>query len=55
MKKKLSEVQKPTYSDDQIMMIEDRIKNLRDELNQRNEEINILNGEASKQIDHIRG
>ena len=26
--KKLSEVQKPTYSDDQIRMIEDRIKEL---------------------------
>ena len=31
--KKLSEVQDPTYSDDQITMIEDRIKKLRDELN----------------------
>ena len=36
-------------------MIEDRIKKLRDELNLRNEEINILIGEASKQINHIRG
>ena len=35
-------------------MIEDRIKELRDELNQRDEEINILKGEASKQISHIR-
>ena len=39
--RKLSEVQKPTYSDDQIM-IEDRIKELRDEMKQRDEEINIL-------------
>ena len=30
--RKLSEVQKPTSSDDQMMMIEDRIKKLRDEL-----------------------
>ena len=36
-------------------MIEDRIKKLRDELNERNEEINILKGEASKQINQIRG
>ena len=35
-------------------MIEDRIKKLRGELNLRNEEINILKGEASKQINHIR-
>ena len=53
--RKLSEVQDPTYSDGQITMIEDRIKNLRDELNERSEEINILKGEASKQINQIRG
>ena len=41
-KKKLSEEQKPTYSDDQITMIENRIKELRDELNQRGEEIDIF-------------
>ena len=52
--RKLSEVQKPTYSDDQITMIEDRIKELRDELNQRDEEIDILKGEASNQINQIR-
>ena len=52
--RKLSEVQKPTYSDDQILMIEDMIKELRDELNQRDEKIDILNGEASKQIDQIK-
>ena len=52
--RKLSEVQKPAYSDDQTTMIEDRIKNLRDELNQRDKEINILKGEASKQINQIR-
>ena len=46
--RKLSEVQKPTYSDDQIIMTEDRIKRLRDELNQRNKEMDILEGEASK-------
>ena len=31
--RKLSEAQKPNYSDDQITMIEDRIKELRDDLN----------------------
>ena len=36
-------------------MIEGRIKKLRDELNERNEEIDILKGEASKQINQIRG
>ena len=51
----LSEIQDPTYSDDQITMIEDRIKKLRDELTERNEEIYILKGEASKQINQIRG
>ena len=34
--RKLSEVQDPTYSDDQISMIEDRIRKLRDELTERN-------------------
>ena len=53
--RKLSEVQDPTYSDDQRDMIEGRIKRLRDELNERNEEIDILKGEASKQINQIRG
>ena len=52
--RKLSEVQDPTYSDDQISMIEDRIRKLRDELTERNKEINILKGEASKQINQIR-
>ena len=41
---KLSEVQKPIYSYDQITMIDDRIKELRDELNQRDEETDILKG-----------
>ena len=53
--RKLSEVQDPAYSDDQRHMIEGRIKRLRDELNERNEEIDILKGEASKQINQIRG
>ena len=48
-------IQDPTYSDDQRKMIEDRIRNLRDELNERNEEIDILKGEASEQINQIRG
>ena len=52
--RKLSEVQDPTYSDDQKNMIEDRIKRLRDELNERNKEIDILKGEASKQINQIK-
>ena len=52
--RKLSEVQGPTYSDDQISMIEDRIKGLRAELEERNKEIGILKGEASKQINQIR-
>ena len=50
---KLSEVQGPTYSDDQISMIEDRIKGLRAELEERNKEIGILKGEASKEINQI--
>ena len=54
-KRKLNEIQDPTYSDDQRNMIEDRIKKLRDELNERNEQIDILKGEASKQINQIRG
>ena len=41
-RRKLNEIQDPTYSDDQRHMIDDRIKKLRDELNERNEEINIL-------------
>ena len=52
--RKLSEVQDPTYSDDQRNMIEDRIKRLRDELNERNKEIDIFKGEASKQINQIK-
>ena len=53
--RKLSEVQDPAYSDDQRDMIEGRIKRVRDELNERNVEIDILKGEASKQINQIRG
>ena len=53
--RKLSEIQDPAYSDNQRDMIEHRIKRLRDELNERNEEIDILKGEASKQINQIRG
>ena len=53
--RKLSAVQDPTYSDDQRDTTEGRIKRLRDELNERNEEIDILKGEASKQINQIRG
>ena len=52
--RKLSEVQDPTYSDNQRNMIEDRIKRLRDELNERNKEIDILKGDASKQINQIK-
>ena len=52
--RKLSEVQDPSYSDNQRNMIEGRIKRLRDELNERSEEIDILKGEASKQINQIR-
>ena len=52
--RKLNEIQDPDYSDDERNMIEDRIKKLRDELNERNKEIDILKGEASKQINHIR-
>ena len=52
--RKLSEVQDPKYSDDQISMIEDRLRKLRSELTERNKEIDILKGEASKQINQIR-
>ena len=52
--RKLSEVQDPTYSDDQISMIEDRIGKLGDELTEKNKEIDILKGEASEQINQIR-
>ena len=53
--RKLNEIQDPKYSDDQRDMIEGRINKLRGELNERNEEIDILKGEASKQINQIRG
>ena len=53
--RKLNDKQDPIYSDDQRNMIEGRIKKLRDELNERNEQIDILKGETSKQINHIRG
>ena len=53
--RKLSELQDPAYSDDQRDMIEGRIKKLRGELTERNKEIDILKGEASKQINQIRG
>ena len=52
--RKLNEIQDPKYSDDQISMIEDRIRKLRDELTERNKEIDILKGEASKQINQIK-
>ena len=52
--RKLSEVQDPKYSDDQISMIENRLRKLRGELTERNKEIDILKGEASKQINQIR-
>ena len=52
--RKLNEVQDPKYSDDQISMIEDRLRKLRGELTERNKEIAILKGEASKQINQIR-
>ena len=53
--RKLNEIQDPKYSDDQRDMIEGRINKLRGELTERNEEIDILKGEASKQINQIRG
>ena len=52
--RKLSEVQDPNYSDDQISVIEDRLTKLRGELTERNKEIDISKGEASKQINQIR-
>ena len=52
--RKLNEIQDPKYSDDQISMIEDRLRKLRGELTERNKEIDILKGEASKQINQIR-
>ena len=53
--RKLNEIQDPVYSDDQRDMIEGRINKLRGELTERNKEIDILKGEASKQINQIRG
>ena len=53
--RKLNEIQDPKYSDDQRYMIEGRINKLRGELTERNKEIDILKGEASKQINQIRG
>ena len=53
--RKLNEIQDPAYSDYQRDMIEGRIKRLRGELTERNKEIDILKGEASKQINQIRG
>ena len=53
--RKLNEIQDPKYSDDQRDMIEGGIKRLRGELTERNKEIDILKGEASKQINQIRG
>ena len=53
--RKLNEIQDPTYSDDQTNVIEDRIRKLRGELTEKNKEIDILKGEASKQINQIRG
>ena len=53
--RKLNEIQDPKYSDDQRDMIEGRINKLRGELTERNEEIDILKGEASTQINQIRG
>ena len=53
--RKLNEIQDPKYSDDQRDMIEGRVNKLRGELTERNKEIDILKGEASKQINQIRG
>ena len=53
--RKLNEIQDPKYSDDPRDMIEGRINKLRGELTERNKEIDILKGEASKQINQIRG
>ena len=52
--RKLSEVQDLKYSDDQISVIEDRLRKLRGELTEKNKEIDILKGEASEQINQIR-
>ena len=52
--RKLNEIQDPKYSDDLRNRIEDRIGKLRGELTERNKEIDILKGEASKQINHMR-
>ena len=53
--RKLNEIQDPKYSDYQRDMIEGRINKLGGELTERNKEIDILKGEASKQINQIRG
>ena len=53
--RKLNEIQDPKYSDDQRDMIEGRINKVRGELTERNKEIDILKGDASKQINQIRG
>ena len=53
--RKLNEIRDPKYSDDQRDMIEGRINKLGGELTERNKEIDILKGEASKQINQIRG
>ena len=52
--RKLNEIQDPKYSDDLRNRIEDRIGKLTGELTERNKEIDILNGEASKQINQIK-
>ena len=52
--RKLNEIQDPKYTDDQRDMIESRLLKLRGELTERNEEIDILKGESSKQINHVR-
>ena len=52
--RKLNEIQDPKYSDDLRNRIEDRIRKLRGELTERNKEIDILEGEASKQINQIK-
>ena len=52
--RKLNEIQDPKYSDDLRNRIEDRIGKLRGELTERNKEIDILEGEASKQINQIK-
>ena len=52
--RKLNEIQDPKYSDDLRNRIEGRIVKLRGELTERNKEIDILEGEASKQINRIK-